>query len=205
MCRARRNGVHVSEVDYVIDGGSDPLPELPNSEPNEVDRAVGRQIVGRDRGWRLPADRHRRHAQRGVQRIAGERVEGPRRADRDADRRHHRPLPAPARSPMRARQLHPGKTVFTFGLGRKTLYDTVHRNAGFPEPAGGRDQPAAHHHAERQCGVDQQHDEHRPHGAGGLRVRRAPAHLRHRRPGAVRARGLCLEGRQVLRVPCVHL
>jgi acyl-CoA hydrolase len=40
------NGVHVSEVDYIIQG-DDQLPtELPNPPPTEVDRAVGRLIAG---------------------------------------------------------------------------------------------------------------------------------------------------------------
>ena len=39
------NGVHVSEVDYIIDGDGAPLPELPNPPPTEVDRAVARLIA----------------------------------------------------------------------------------------------------------------------------------------------------------------
>ena len=39
------NGVHVSEVDYIIDGGDAPLSELRNPPVSEVDRAVARQIV----------------------------------------------------------------------------------------------------------------------------------------------------------------
>ena len=40
------NGVHVSEVDYVIEGDDEAPPELPNLPPTEVDRAVARQIAG---------------------------------------------------------------------------------------------------------------------------------------------------------------
>jgi acyl-CoA hydrolase len=39
------NGVHVSEVDYLIDGDRMPLAELPNPPPNEVDHAVARLIA----------------------------------------------------------------------------------------------------------------------------------------------------------------
>ncbi len=39
-------GVHVSEVDYVIEGDDAPLAELPNPAPTEVDRAVARLIIG---------------------------------------------------------------------------------------------------------------------------------------------------------------
>ncbi len=45
--------------------------ELPNSAADRGRPAVARLIAGRDRGRRLPADRHRRHAERGVQRCCG--------------------------------------------------------------------------------------------------------------------------------------
>ncbi len=38
------NGVHVSEVDYIIEGDNEPTPQLPSAPPTEVDRAVGRLI-----------------------------------------------------------------------------------------------------------------------------------------------------------------
>jgi acyl-CoA hydrolase len=38
-------GIHVSEVDYIIDGDDAPAPELPNPPPSDVDRAVGRHIM----------------------------------------------------------------------------------------------------------------------------------------------------------------
>jgi len=39
------NGLHVSEVDYVIEGNSGPPPELSNPPPSEADRAVARLIA----------------------------------------------------------------------------------------------------------------------------------------------------------------
>ena len=39
------NGVHVSEVDYVIEGNDLPAPELPNPPASDVDRAVARLIA----------------------------------------------------------------------------------------------------------------------------------------------------------------
>jgi acyl-CoA hydrolase len=39
------NGVHVSEVDFLIDGDNQPCVELPNPEPSEIDRAVARRIA----------------------------------------------------------------------------------------------------------------------------------------------------------------
>lgn len=40
-----QNGVHISEVDYIIDGGNTPLASLPNPPPTEIDRQVARQIA----------------------------------------------------------------------------------------------------------------------------------------------------------------
>jgi acyl-CoA hydrolase len=40
-----QNGVHVSEVDYIIEGDDQPAPELLNPQPNDVDRAVARRIT----------------------------------------------------------------------------------------------------------------------------------------------------------------
>jgi acyl-CoA hydrolase len=39
------NGVHLSEVDFIIEGDNQPCPELPNPEPSEIDRTVARRIA----------------------------------------------------------------------------------------------------------------------------------------------------------------
>lgn len=39
------NGVHLSEVDFIIEGDNQPCAELPNPEPSEVDRMVARRIA----------------------------------------------------------------------------------------------------------------------------------------------------------------
>jgi len=41
------NGLHVSEVDYVIDGGADPLPQLPAGVPGDCEIKIAAQIAGR--------------------------------------------------------------------------------------------------------------------------------------------------------------
>jgi acyl-CoA hydrolase len=40
------NSVHLSEVDYIVEGDHEPAPELPNPQPSEIDRAVARLIAG---------------------------------------------------------------------------------------------------------------------------------------------------------------
>jgi acyl-CoA hydrolase len=45
-CIGPRNGLHRSEVDYVIEGDNAPIPELGNPPVSEIDRAVAELIVG---------------------------------------------------------------------------------------------------------------------------------------------------------------
>ncbi len=40
------NGVHIGEVDYIIDGDNSPLPELNSPPITDIDRAVARTIAG---------------------------------------------------------------------------------------------------------------------------------------------------------------
>ncbi len=44
------NGVHLSEVDYIVEGDHEPAPELPNPQPTEIDRTVARLIAGEIEG-----------------------------------------------------------------------------------------------------------------------------------------------------------
>ena len=39
------NGVHLSEVDFIIEGDDQPCAELPNPEPSDIDRMVARRIA----------------------------------------------------------------------------------------------------------------------------------------------------------------
>jgi acyl-CoA hydrolase len=122
-----RHAIHASEVDYVIDGGSEPLPELPNSEPNEVDRKVGRLIASEiEDGACL---------QIGI----GAMPNAVCSAIRDSGLRHlgvHTEMLTDGIIDLyqagqvtgARKQIQPGKAVFTFGLGRKSLYNTVHGN-----------------------------------------------------------------------------
>src|SRR6185503_16021594 len=44
-CFGKENGVHLRDVDYVIQGDDQPGAELPNPEPNEIDCTVARRIA----------------------------------------------------------------------------------------------------------------------------------------------------------------
>jgi acyl-CoA hydrolase len=41
----RENGVHINEVDFIIEGDHQPCAELPNPDPSEIDRTVARRIT----------------------------------------------------------------------------------------------------------------------------------------------------------------
>ncbi len=121
------NGVHVSEVDYIIEGDNQPAPELPNPPPTEIDRAVGRLITAEiEDGSCL---------QIGIggmpNAVCTELLNGSARdlgvhtemmTDGIIDLYHA------GRITGARKTLNPGKTAFTFALGSKRLYDTLDRN-----------------------------------------------------------------------------
>jgi acyl-CoA hydrolase len=41
----KENGVHVCEVDFILEGDDQQCTELPNPEPDEIDRTVARRIA----------------------------------------------------------------------------------------------------------------------------------------------------------------
>jgi len=121
------NGVHESEVDYLVDGDHEPAPELRNPPPCDADRAVARLITAEigdgaclqigiggmpnavcalllDSGVR-DLGVHTEMLTDGLSELyrAG-RINGVRK------------------------NLDPGKVVYSFALGSKRLYDTIDRN-----------------------------------------------------------------------------
>jgi acyl-CoA hydrolase len=44
-CFGKDNGVHINEVDYIIEGDNAAIAELPNPPPSDIDKAVARQIA----------------------------------------------------------------------------------------------------------------------------------------------------------------
>jgi acyl-CoA hydrolase len=122
-----KNGVHVSEVDYIIQGDDAPAAELPNPPPGEIDRAVARHIMNEiEDGSCL---------QIGIggmpnavctlllgSSVRDLGVHTEMLTDGIAD------LYKAGRVTGAKKQLNPGKIIYTFALGSKSLYDTIDRN-----------------------------------------------------------------------------
>ena len=123
-----QNGVHESEVDFIIDGDNQLAPELPNPPPTDVDRAVGRLIAGEiDDGACLqigiggmPNAVCSSLLDSGVRNLG---VHTEMLTDGIVE------LYKAGRVSGHAKTLNTGKITFTFGLGSRQLYETANRNA----------------------------------------------------------------------------
>jgi len=125
-----QTGVHISEVDYIIQGDGDPAPELPNPPPTDVDRAVARLILGEieDGACLQIGIGGMPNAVCGLLRDSGVKdlgIHTEMLTDGIIDL-YERGLITGAR-----KQLDPGKMTCTFALGSRHLYDTIDRNADF--------------------------------------------------------------------------
>ena len=120
-------GLHVSEVDYVIEGDDAPPPELPNPPPTTVDSAVGRLIASEiEDGDCL---------QIGIggmpNAVCGQLLESG-----VADLGVHTEMMTDGLAALykagritgARKRLNPGKSVYTFALGSSDLYATLNRN-----------------------------------------------------------------------------
>ncbi|WP_270938476.1 acetyl-CoA hydrolase/transferase family protein [Falsiroseomonas oryzae] len=125
-----QNGVHRSEVDFIIDGDDRPAAELPNPPPTEVDRAVGRLIAAEieDGACLQIGIGGMPNAVCAVLLDSGVRNLGI----------HSEMLTDGLVELYRAGQvtgaakaLHPGRVAFSFALGSRALYDTIDRNPDF--------------------------------------------------------------------------
>ena len=161
----RDNGVHVSEVDFVIEGDHQPCAELPNPEPGEIDRAVARRIAADIEDGSCLPDRDRRNAECRMLSLVGERSEGFRNPHRDVNRRSGPALPFRPRNRI-AQDVGPwqGHLHLCLGLARSLCH--CEPQPRLLLPSGGLHQLAAHHHAKRQGGVHQQHHADRLAGSG---------------------------------------
>ncbi len=127
-CFGTETGVHVSEVDYIIEGDNLPAPELPNPAATDVDRAVARLIANEIEdgsclqigigGMPNAVCSQLLDSSAGDLGIHTEML-----TDGLID------LYLAGRINGSRKQLNPGKIGYSFALGSKRLYDTIHRNS----------------------------------------------------------------------------
>lgn len=124
------NSIHVSEVDYIIDGGAAPLFELPKPPLSEADRAVARHIANEIEDGAclqigigaMPNAVCSLLLESGVRNLG---VHTEMLTDGIADLYKAGIITGAAKS------LDPGKITFSFALGSRYLYEAVDRNADF--------------------------------------------------------------------------
>jgi acyl-CoA hydrolase len=127
-CFGVRNGVHSSEVDYIIEGDNAPAPEIANLPPSEIDRAVSRLIAEQiDDGaclqigiGAMPNAVCALLLESGVKELG---INTEMMTDGLAD------LYRAGRVTGQHKLLDPDKITYTFALGSQALYDTLNRNA----------------------------------------------------------------------------
>lgn len=123
----RDTGIHISEVDYIIEGDNAPIPELPNPAITEIDRAVARHVIGEIEDGAclqigiggMPNAVCAQLADAGLKDLG---VHTEMMTDGIAAL-YRAGLITGAR-----KKLDPGKIVYTFAAGSRALYDTLDRN-----------------------------------------------------------------------------
>jgi acyl-CoA hydrolase len=122
------NGLHVSEVDYIIQGADAPPAELPSQPPTDIDHAVARLITAEveDGACLQIGIGGMPNAVCSLLKEAGVKDLGI----------HTEMLTEGLIDIYRAglvtgsrKQLDPGKVTFTFALGSRQVYETIDRNA----------------------------------------------------------------------------
>jgi len=120
-------GIHISEVDYIVEGDNAPIAELPNPAPTAVDSAVAQLIIAEIEAGAclqigiggMPNAVCGLLANAGIKDLG---VHTEMMTDGIADL-YRAGLITGAR-----KQLDPGKIVYTFAAGSRALYDTLDRN-----------------------------------------------------------------------------
>ena len=121
------NGVHISEVDFIIEGDNQPAPVLPNPPALDVDIAVGKLIAAEiEDGSCL---------QIGIGGMPNAVCEQLLHSNAKDLGVHSEMLTEGMMALYHAgkitnarKQLHTGKMAFSFGLGSQAYYDSLHRN-----------------------------------------------------------------------------
>jgi acyl-CoA hydrolase len=122
-----QSAIHVSHVDYIIDEGSDPLPELKNPPVSEVDRKIATLIAGEVEDGAclqigiggMPNAVCSMLKEAGVKDLG---IHTEMLGDGLVD------LIEAGLITNARKRVNPGKTVFTFAGGSRKLYDIIHRN-----------------------------------------------------------------------------
>ena len=121
------NGVHISEVEYIIEGDNRPAPELPSADPTDTDRAVARLIANEIEDGAclqvgigaMPNTVCSLLLHSGVRNLG---VHTEMMADGIVD------LYKAGIVTGAAKQVQPGKMVCSFGLGSQAMYAAIDRN-----------------------------------------------------------------------------
>jgi acyl-CoA hydrolase len=124
------NTIHISEVDYIIAGDDQPLPELPSAAPTDVDRAVARLVMAEVEDGSclqigiggMPNAVCKLLAESGIRDMG---VHTEMLTDGIID------LYLRGRVNGSRKTLDPNKVTYSFALGSKILYDTVDGNRDF--------------------------------------------------------------------------
>lgn len=121
------NGVHVSEVDFIIEGDNQPAPVLPNPPASEVDIAVGKLIAAEIEdgsclqigigGMPNAVCEQLLHSNARDLGVHSEMLTEGMMA-----------LYSAGKITNARKQVHAGKMAFSFGLGSQAYYDSLHRN-----------------------------------------------------------------------------
>jgi acyl-CoA hydrolase len=120
-------GIHVSEVDYIIEGDDQPAPELPNAPPTDVDRAVAKHIMAEIEDGAclqigiggMPNAVCTLLLESGIRELG---IHTEMMTDGIAA------LYKAGRITGSKKQLDVGKSTYTFALGSRELYQTLDRN-----------------------------------------------------------------------------
>ncbi len=183
LCGGFDEVVHISQVDYVVEGEHEPLFELPIAEPSELDRKIAASIV--------PYIQDGACLQLGIGSMPNS--VGNMIANSDLkDLSMHTELCSDAYYDLYAagkltnarNNMHRNKGMFGMAFGTRKLYE---------------------YRRHRQHGGHQQLHQRGPVRPGVLGELRHPAHLRHRRAAGFHDRGGEVEGRQGLHLPHLHL
>ena len=219
LCGGFDEVVHISQVDYVVEGEHEPLFELPIAEPSELDKKIAASIV--------PYIQDGACLQLGIGSMPNS--VGNMIANSDLkDLSMHTELCSDAYYDLYAagkltnarNNMHRNKGMFGMAFGTRKLYEWMDRNPGLsvcpleyvnsPELIGAIDNMVAINNCISvdlygQVSSESSGTRHISGTGGQLGELRHPAHLRHRRAAGFHDRGGEIEGRQGLHLPHLHL